>query len=221
MVNQEIKYWYLRNHKLFRVLSNSDIKDLCISFSMLKAVKGDYIYLPTDSEKIFIVKKGAIKIVTEDEKGNEVTKDMIMEGDIMGELSGNLVLNNKEFAIAASKEVILCAFSTQNFENLLASKPELGLTYYKWMGLKISKLKMRYSDLVNKDVKTRLKNFIENWKLENGKQLPEGNWQIKNFLTQKDLAGIIGATRQTVVGAISDLEKENYMQYGREFIIVQ
>jgi CRP/FNR family transcriptional regulator, cyclic AMP receptor protein len=222
-MEQEIKYWYLRNHKLFRNLANSEINELCILTGMVRANKSEYIYLPNDEKRIFILKKGIIKIVAEDDEGNEVTKDIIMAGDIFGELTLDTTLNNnsnQELAVVASKEVIICSFLVENFEKLLASKPELSLSYMKWVGFKLSKLKMRYADLVAKDVKTRLLNFMQNWIIENGEQ-KENNWHIKNVLTQKDIAGIIGATRQTVATTISQLEDQGVLVYGRDEIILK
>ena len=40
----ELKYWYLRDHKLFWTLSMSQIKQLCIITGFKKANKGDVIY---------------------------------------------------------------------------------------------------------------------------------------------------------------------------------
>ncbi len=40
----ELKYWYLRDHKLFRVLSFSQIRQLCIITGFKKAKKCEIIY---------------------------------------------------------------------------------------------------------------------------------------------------------------------------------
>ena len=72
-MSQETQYWHLRNHKLFSVLTNAQIDDLCIMTRYKKASKGEIIYFADEPEKrIFILKKGTIKICEHDEKGNEV-----------------------------------------------------------------------------------------------------------------------------------------------------
>jgi CRP/FNR family transcriptional regulator len=43
-MSEELKYWYLRDHKLFWTLSMSQIKQLCIITGFKKAKKGDVIY---------------------------------------------------------------------------------------------------------------------------------------------------------------------------------
>jgi CRP/FNR family transcriptional regulator, cyclic AMP receptor protein len=219
-MEKELKYWYLRNHKLFSTLSNGEVKELCIFSNMMRAKRNDFVYLANDIKRIFILKKGVIKIVEENAEGIEITKDVIMQGDIFGELSldnSNNDIASQELAVVASSEVIICSFFVEDFEKLLVSKPELSLTYMKWVGFKLRRIKMRYSDLVDKDVKTRLQSFFTNYITENGEK-DGGVFKVKNYLTQKDIAGIIGATRQTVVSTISALEAEGKIKYDRDFI---
>lgn len=84
----ELKYWYLRDHKLFWTLSMSQIKQLCIVTGFKKANKGDVIHFSaSEVPRIFILKKGNIKIVSVDEEGNETIKEILQKGDLFGELS--------------------------------------------------------------------------------------------------------------------------------------
>lgn len=82
---EDLKYWYLRDHKLFRTLSFGQIKQLCIITGFKKAKKGEIIYFSSsDVPRIFLLKKGNIKIVAVDEEGNETIKDIIQKGDLFG-----------------------------------------------------------------------------------------------------------------------------------------
>ena len=79
-MSEELKYWYLRDHKLFMTLSMSQLKQLCIIVGYKKAKKGDVIYFSSsDLPRIFLLKKGNIKIVEIDEDGNETIKDIIQK----------------------------------------------------------------------------------------------------------------------------------------------
>jgi len=72
---------------LFWTLSTSQIKQLCIITGFKKANKGDIIYFSSsDVPRVFLLKKGNIKIVSVDEDGNETIKDIIQKGDLFGEL---------------------------------------------------------------------------------------------------------------------------------------
>jgi CRP/FNR family transcriptional regulator len=75
---EDLKYWYLRDHKLFRTLSFGQIRQLCI-ITGFKSAKGEIIYFSSsDLPRIFCL-KGNIKIVAVDEDGNETIKDIIQK----------------------------------------------------------------------------------------------------------------------------------------------
>src|SRR3970040_1573035 len=85
---EDLKYWYLRDHKLFRTLSFSQVRKLYIITGFKKKKKGEVIYFSSsDVPRIFLLKKGNIKIVAVDEEGNETIKDIIQKGDLFGELT--------------------------------------------------------------------------------------------------------------------------------------
>jgi CRP/FNR family transcriptional regulator len=77
---EELKYWYLRDHKLFWTLNGSQLKQLCIITGFKKAKKGEIIYFSSSElPRVFLLKKGNIKIVSVDEDGNETIKDIIQK----------------------------------------------------------------------------------------------------------------------------------------------
>lgn len=217
----ELKFWYLRDHKLFRVLSFSQIKQLCIITGFKKANKGDIIYFSSsDVPRIFLLKKGNIKIVAVDQDGNETIKDIIQKGDLFGELELENDINSNEYAKALTDEVAICSFLMSDFENLLLQNPNLALSYTKFVGLKMKRLKNNYSNLVSKDAKTRLLSFLKDWSERDGTR--EGNRvTIQNYLTQNDIAQIICTSRQTATSLLNELEEKGIIYYGRKEIIIE
>ncbi len=218
---EELKYWYLRDHKLFRTLSYSQIKQLCIIVGFKKAKKGDVIYFSSsDVPRVFLLKKGNIKIVSIDDDGNETIKDIIQKGDLFGELELENDRNSNEYAKALTDEVAICSFLLSDFENLLLRNPNLALSYTKFVGLKMKRLKNNYANLVSKDAKTRLLSFLKDWAERDGNR--DGNRiTIENYLTQNDIAQIICTSRQTAVALLSELEVNGLMHYGRKEIIIE
>ena len=220
-MSEELKYWYLRDHKLFRALSYSQIKQLCIITGFKKAKKGDVIYFSSSEvPRIFLLKKGNIKIVSLDEEGNETIKDIIQKGDLFGELELDNDQNSNEYAKALTDEVIICSFLVSDFENLLLRNPSLALSYTKFVGLKMKRFKNSYSNLVSKDAKTRLLSFLKEWADRDGKKV-DNRVVLQNYLTQTDIAQIICTSRQTATTLLSELEENGILHYGRKEIIIE
>ena len=217
---EDLKYWYLRDHKLFRTLSYGQIKQLCIITGFKKAEKGEIIYFSSsDLPRIFLLKKGNIKIVAVDEDGNETIKDIIQKGDLFGELTLETDKETNEYAKVLSDDVSICSFLMSDFEDLLLRNPSLALSYTKFVGLKMKRIKNSYSNLISKDAKTRLLQFLKDWAEKEG--VKSGNSvTIENYLTQNDIAQIICTSRQTATHLINELETNKVLIYNRKEIVI-
>lgn len=217
----ELKYWYLRDHKLFEALNSSQIKQLCVIVGFKKAKKGEVIYFSsTDLPRIFFLKTGNIKIVSIDDEGNETIKDIIQRGDLFGELDLVNDPNSNEHAVALTNEVSICSFLMSDFENLLLQNPSLALSYTKFVGLKMKRIKNSYSNLVSKDARTRLVGFLKDWAVNEGVK-KENTYTVENYLTQTDIAQIICTSRQTATILLNDLEHEGLIHYNRKELIIE
>lgn len=217
---EDLKYWYLRDHKLFNTLSMLQIKQLCVIIGFKKAQKGEIIYFSSsDVPRIFFLKKGNIKIVAVDEDGNETIKDIIQKGDLFGELTLEADNQANEYAKVLSDDVIICSFLLSDFEDLLLRTPSLALSYTKFVGLKMKRIRNSYSNLISKDAKTRLITFIKEWAEREGKF--EGNKvTLENYLTQNDIAQIICTSRQTTTLLLNEFEEKKLIYYTRKVIVI-
>jgi CRP/FNR family transcriptional regulator len=217
---EDLKYWYLRDHKLFRTLSFKQIKQLCIIMGFKKAEKGEIIYFSSsDVPRIFVLKKGNIKIVAVDECGNETIKDIIQKGDLFGELTLEADVESNEYAKVLSDDVAICSFLLSDFEDVLLKNPSLALSYTKIVGLKMKRIKNSYSNLISKDAKTRLALFLKDWAEKEGVRT-KNQVIIENYLTQNDIAQIICTSRQTVTQLLNEMESKAILSYNRKEIII-
>jgi len=217
---EELKYWYLRDHKLFKTLNMLQIKELCMIVGFKKANKGDIIYFSNvESPRIYLLKKGNIKIVSVDDEGNEFVKDIIQKGDLFGELTLDPDSKSNEFAVALTEEVSICSFLLSDFEKLMLKHPDLALSYTKFVGLKMKRIKNNYSNLISKDAKERLKIFILDWVEKEGKTVGD-KIILNNYLTQEDIAQIICTSRPTASKLLNDLVENGIIEYNRKEIII-
>lgn len=219
-MQREVKYWYLRNYNLFSNLTKEQINDLSNISKFTRMKKGQTIYFANDEiKRLYFLINGKIKISEMDHSGNEMIKDIILTGDLFGEISFNAMTLTHEYAEILSSEVILCSFTMDEFEILMEKHPMLCLNFTKKIGDKLRKLEHRYANLVFKDVKDRLKDFLKIWALNEGKDTPEGVL-IKNYLTHNEIASLISSSRQTVTTIINELKEEGALSYSRSQIVI-
>jgi CRP-like cAMP-binding protein len=93
------------------------------------------------------------------------------------------------------------------------------LSYTKFIGLKMKRLKNSYSNLIFKDAKSRLFQFLKDWAEKEG--VFEGNKvTLENYLTQNDIAQIICTSRQTATQLLGEMESNGMLVYNRKEIII-
>lgn len=219
-MQREMKYWYLKNFDLFSDLNKEQINDLSEVARFVRMKKGQSIYFATEQgRKLYFLINGKVKISEIDGFGNELIKNIVLGGDHFGELSNADVKQTQEFAEILSSEVIVCIFNQKDFEEVMQKHPILALSFAKRMAEKLRGLENRYTNLVFKDVKARLKSFLVEWANREGK-LDENGTVIKNYLTHSEIANIISSSRQTVTTLINELKEEGVILYSRKVITI-
>lgn len=211
----------IRNYNLWAHISDEEYEELDLVHHFIEAGKGDYVYFDSHNlNKLYFLKGGMIKIGHIDNDGKEVIKEIIREGEIFGQFTLERNNLNGEFAQAYKGDVSLCAFNIEDFEKLLKKKPELAFYYSKQVGQKLHKFQNRLFNLLHKDVKTRLVNFLVMLAHEEGESGDGDAYIINNFLTHEDMAQLIASSRQTVTTMLNVMEAEGFVTVTRQIIKV-
>ncbi len=217
-MTSDLKYWYLREHQLFRNLSYSEINYLCILKKFKKSKKGEILELPFSEEgRVFLLKKGILKLIKFSEQGDELVLDVLHKGEIFGELGFGAAKPDNEYFQVVSQEAIICTFHQNRLEDILHKKPDFAFSYIKFMGFKLKKMQNQYKNILFKDAKTRLLLLIISILEKEGINRQEP-LVLPNYLTQKDIAQLICATRQTVITLFNQLEREGILIYSQKAI---
>jgi CRP/FNR family cyclic AMP-dependent transcriptional regulator len=215
----ETRYWHLRDHQLFRHLDSAEIRQICIITNFKTAKKNEIIYFAHEEQsRVYLLKKGIIKIIELDADGNETVKEVLQKGDLFGQVTLDDT-DLDEYAVALSDYVTVCSFRIEDFEKVIQQNPSLAVKFTKLVGLRFRRLENRYSNLMFKDVRTRLLLFLEEWAQKEGTTTEEGI-SLKNYLTHQDIAGLICSTRQTVSQLFSDLKQHGLIDYNRSTISI-
>jgi len=191
--------------------------EMCDLLEMEHLNKGTSIEIGARNKKcVFFLKKGAVKIV---DSTNDTTKYVVKMGNIFGELA----LYDNE---AASKEValtledsIICYIEADMMEGLMEKHKSLKNGVLKIYGLRIRKLESRLQDLLYKDSKTRIEEFVRSYIEEFGVD-KLGRTEAKSLLSHKDIANLTNTSRQTVNNVLSTLRKEKKIDYDVKHISI-
>ena len=154
-----------------------------------------------------------IELKCEDLPGKSASKLVKFVGDLDATNVESVV--EEIFSLLNSGVVNIVA----DFEKLLENYPSVALGFSKMVGFRFTKLKNNYSNLVFKDVKTRLIYFFIDWAEKDGVE-KKGAYHLENYLTHQNLASLICSTRQTVTEILNELQRSGLIAYSRTEICI-
>ena len=212
--------WFIENVNLFDVLCPHQFSEYKKKHSFRTYSKNDFIYMEGDSSNtLYLIAEGKVKIAFMTDDGKEVLKTVLAKGEIFGELSLLGETHREEFAQALENETVLCPITIDILHELMLQNKNLSIKIYKWIGLRIKKIERKLDLLVNKDVRTRLIEFIKELADERGEKRID-LIVVKHPFTQKDIADLIGASRQTVSTLLNDFSERGIIKMKRgKFIL--
>ncbi|MDH3998191.1 MAG: Crp/Fnr family transcriptional regulator [Desulfuromonadales bacterium] len=208
----ERKLWYIKNAALFSWLKESEQQKLAQVSKMVSCQRNSQLFFAEESsDDIYLVKEGRVKLLRVSRDGREVILDILGPGEIFGELAlaGETLRSHSAEAV---DDALVCIIRRQDFEDLLEQHPQMALKVLKLIGLRRRELEMRLEDLVFQPLAGRLALALL-WQAQRH-GITEGSGLIRIPLTQKDLANLIGASREAVAEQLAEMKKLDLLKTG-------
>lgn len=220
-MSEKTKLWYLENFNLFKELTMEEMQTIEKQTQMREIKKGDYIYFPEDpSTQIYFLKKGSIKIGNYSDDGRESIKAVLRSGEIFGELSLIGEGKRNDFAQALEDNVLICAMSMKDMEFMMENSSKLSLRVTKIIGLRLRKTEIKLNDLLFKDARQRIVDFVRNLAEEQGVKIGD-EIMVKHPFTHQDIANLTASSRQTVTTVLNELKEQDLLYMERKKFLIR
>lgn len=214
------KLWYLENLNLMEGLSADEMMKLANMTNMKSLGKNEIIYFPDEpSSSFYFLKSGQVKLSRISKEGKEITLTVLGPGEIFGEF-GLSESGTRDDIATAIDEVVICAVSKNQIENLLLLNPKLNLRIIKLIGLRLQKIERKLESLVFRDSNHRIIDFLSSYAGEYGKKIGTEIF-IKTNITHQEIANLTATSRQTVTTVFNELKKQNIIDFSRREIIIR
>ena len=206
---------------MFEKMGKKNLMKMVDYFEMINFKKGEVIRLSRANKKVvYFLKKGTIKIVNNE---NDHTRFIVKKGNVFGELAlyEDSENNEDEEVAIVLEDALVCLIEAEQMKEMLEEYSSLKNQLLKLHGLRIRKLQSNLEDLLYKNSKTRIKEYVLNYICQFGKE-KEGMMTAKNLLSHQDIAHLTNTSRQTVNNVMSNLRKDGIIDYNsKEIIILQ
>ncbi len=172
------------------------------------------IHQGDETDSLYIVREGKLKVVIGDENGRELTLKILREGDSFGELAlfGEFPRSASVMSLTDSSTFVI---SKTSYMAYLQKNPHVSLVLMKSLANMVRETTGDLTNIALSDVYGRLVHILEKYALQH-----EGLTVVPKF-THREIASMIGSSREMVSKILKDLEKGEYILPDNQHYVVQ
>lgn len=212
--------WFLENVDVSGIFCQKKMDHHDDSLNHKTYKKGEYVFLPDEeADKLYFIEKGRIKIGTFNEKGKEITKSILHKGEVFGELSIAGQDKRRDFALTL-ESATLCIINRNDVKSLLRDRTGFNRFLLNLLGSRVLTLEKRIENMVFKDSKTRIINFLVELNEKKGERVGY-EYVVRKFITHQEIANLTATSRQTVTTVLNELRNENLIAFNRRRLLIR
>jgi CRP/FNR family transcriptional regulator, cyclic AMP receptor protein len=177
--------------------------------------------LQEGNEELWVLKEGRVQLFVEipNAGGGEVTLSVVEGGSVFGELALGGMRSGEVYARALVPSLV-CSLKTQDVQHLIESSPQVGIAMVRLLSERLREAEVRLAELAYMQVTARLANLILRLGVSEGIMSREGI-RIETPYTHRQLGTIIGAKREAVTRAMTELQEEGTVEVVRRRIHIK
>ncbi|HBD12300.1 MAG TPA: cAMP phosphodiesterase [Porticoccaceae bacterium] len=196
---------------IFSSLPNDTLLSIAGETKRRSYPKNTLLFVEGDeSDNLFIIESGVVKIFASDEEGNNVTLKLQSTGDYFGELA--LIDRQTRSASAITQtEASLITLARSSFESLMEGNPCICHNILEALVRQVRALTESVKDHALSDVYGRVVKVLQN----------QDKYQSRKRLTHADISDIVGASREMVSKIIKELSLGEYIEQSPNCFVIK
>ncbi|MCH7587160.1 MAG: Crp/Fnr family transcriptional regulator [Chloroflexi bacterium] len=198
--------------EIFQDLTRQEMEEMDRTTTMSSCESGRVFYGPDETgEVLFLLKKGKVQLYRLSPEGKKLVVAVLEQGAIFGEMSiiGQGMQNTFAEAI---EDCTLCVMSQLDVEQLLVSKPQVGVRILQAMARRLREAEIKLEELAFKSIPARLASLLLKLSLNN-----MNNSAVKGY-THQDLAEMVGTYRETTTQTLNHFKNQGWIDIERKKI---
>lgn len=206
----------LRAHPFFKGLDEAVIDWLVPRAHSRRLKKGSVLFNKGDTgTKLYAVCAGAIRISSTSEEGNDAILNLIVPGDIFGEISFlDRGPRTADAVVIEDSEVM--EIERQDFTQLLREYPEVSMRLIEILCSRLRHTSEQVEDIIFLSLPHRLaKALLHLYQRSSSDEAP-----VKLRITQQEISQMIGAARESTNKQLREWERRKWLRLERNCIVI-
>lgn len=162
-------------------------------------------------ENVYFIYDGKIKIYKSDIHGKEQIVAIMKKGDMFPHVGFFRKGDYPAYAEVLEPSTLI-AVPISKFESVLIEYPELSIKVFKVLGEKIVDLQNRLEEQILNNTYEQIIKLLIRLGQKHGTELEVGTILLKSEFTNRDLASMIGTTRETISRTLTKMKKDELIE---------
>lgn len=210
MNNQSIQN-LLQQFTLFKDLSDNEMMPIVSLAKYHSYREGTHIFMQDEPlTNVYFIQEGTIKIYRTDLQGKEQIVNILVAGQIFPH-QGFFRKGNYPAHAQVIENAKLIYIPIHLFEDFLTKNPQMCIKIFRILGDKIVDLQNRLEDQILHNTYEQIVSLLIRLATTHGKEVEKNVFIIKNHFTNRDMANMIGSSRETVNRTLNQLKKNELL----------
>lgn len=215
----DLKAGLLREVDLFAGLSTPELKEISRTLPMQTCQVGGLVTSPDDDdERLYIVKRGRVRLYRLTPDGKQLTLEILDKGRIVGRMSW-LGQDLTDVYAEAVEDALICSFTPTELQRLIDRFPSVGLNIIRYLSDRLATSEREREIMAFRTVEQRLAARLLELSDRFGTSAEAGT-AIDARLTQQELADMIGTSRETLATTIASLRERGVVDMHNQRVVV-
>lgn len=200
---------FLKQFPVFKDLDEFEMMPI-VDFSATKTFQPGQIIFMQDEPitEVYFIKSGKVKIYKTDYEGKEQIVNMLQKNDMFPHQGLFRKGNYPAHAEIIDETTTLISIPIASFENFLITYPEICIKMFRVLGEIIVDLQNRLEQKMLYNINDQIIMLLLRLADRNSEQLDDGLSKINMLFTNRELANMIGSSRETVSRTLTQLKKK-------------
>ncbi|MBS4215901.1 Crp/Fnr family transcriptional regulator [Neobacillus rhizophilus] len=206
----------LSEFTLFRSLNDTELSKVTDIAIAREWKKNSHVFHQGDPlENVYFIYDGKLKIYKSDVNGKEQIVAIMKKGEMFPHVGFFRKGDYPAYAEVLESSTLI-AVPISKFENVLIENPELCIKVFKVLGEKIVDLQNRLEEQILNNTYEQIVKLLIRLAQKHGKEQEDGTILLKSEFTNKDLANMIGTTRETISRTLTKMKKDELIEVDEE-----
>ncbi len=204
---------------IFHNLTSDNLRDLSgLIHSKTFAANTTLMTAEQAGEVVYLILSGTVKVHIDQEDGGDVIVAILGPGEIIGEMSA-LGQSIRSASVVTIETSTLLWFDRTDFQRYLMTVPMFAYNLAGILATRLRHANDKIQTLATQSVEGRVARQILSFAEQYGQRRPSGEIYVGIRLTQKDIAALIGASREHINKVVVSYKERGYISVDRDYRI--